>query len=539
MRTTLMSLVTAAVIGIAAAAYAATCPPNPAGGPNDLLLTSTGVDSDLDLGWKRGYSNIKVPRGSTFHTCLTACDPDTNPVCNADGAGVTTLGDAFSPPVPIYGGNPATTVCVVVKFKTPPNGTANIQTGEIDMKVGLSAQAYLNAPADNICPRCSGATIGAAGTCDTGARAGQACVTDDVAHVIGFQTNNPDYTVSRDCLPAGAPSAAVDIANIPVTTKQASLTGSPPCPGQAQDDDCGTNNNVHRPCTSTVCTGAALNGGGVPQYCCTGATSRACFPTAADATGLGSIVRDGSTSPPTPLWPNPGDERDGAATLVTAFCVPTTGNILYDIGVGVPGPLAMIVPLTHKWSTTAVAATTTTTSTLAPTTSSTIVAATTSTTLAPVTTSTVVTATTTTSTTIPGCTSPADCDDGNACTNDVCSVHVCGHSDVHSFDCATTDLGALQQAGICGSETIDPKLAKKIAAAVTKADNFLAKAKAATKPAKAAKLANKASNVLKALQKQVAKAVNAKKNPISAGCSSTITSAAQRVRQVIADTISP
>jgi hypothetical protein len=522
MRTTL-ALATVLALGVFGATAHAACPVNPAGGPNELDLVSTGTGSDLDLGTNQGYQNIKVPGGSEIRTCLGGCDASTNPVCQADGTGVNTLGDAFSPPAPIFGGNPATPVCVVVTFSQIPTGTANVQTGDIDMHVGLDAQAYILpvTTTDNICPRCSGANVGDVGTCDTGARAGQACTTDAINTVIGFQTSTPVYNVSRDCLPSGAPSASVTINDIPLTTSTAKLTGSKPCAGQAQDDNCGNNG----PCTGT-CTGSALNGGGVAQYCCAAKTTRACFPTGAGSIGL--IERDGTTSPATPLWPDPTYEKTGDATLVTAFCVPTTHNVIVDLSVGLPGPLAMIVPLTHDWLKAAAPPTTTTTTSLpAPTTTTTSIPSGTTTTSVP--------GGTTTTTTLPqGCTSAADCDDHDDCTTDTCNQNVCAHAPVNTIDCAGTDLGALTQPQVCGAETVSAKLEKKIANAVAKAQKLLDKAKTA-KPKKAPKLVAKAEKGIQALENAITKAESAKKNPISQACGQTLKDKAELARMVMGD----
>lgn len=521
MRTTLIFAAVLATTVFGTTARAA-CPANPAGGANELDLVSTGTGSDLDLGYNQGYQNIKVPGGSEIRTCLTDCDVSSNPVCQANGAGVNTLGDAFSPPVPIFGGNPATPVCVVVTFSQIPTGTANVQTGDIDMHVGLDAKAYILPPntTDHICPRCSGANVGDVGTCDSGARAGQACTTNEINTVIGFQTATPVYNVSRDCLPSGAPSASVTINDIPLTTSTATLSGSPPCAGQAKDDNCGNNG----PCTGT-CTGSALNGGGVAQYCCAGKTTRACFPTGAGS--IGKIERDGSTSPATPQWPDPTYTKTGDATLVTAFCVPKTNNILVDPSVGLPGPLAMIVPLQHQWLQAAAPATTTT-SVPSPTTTTTSLPP-------PTTTSTSVPGGTTTTTTLPqGCTSPADCDDHDDCTTDSCAQNVCAHAPVNTIACAGTDLGALTQPQVCGAEAVSAKLEKKIAKAVAKAQKLLDKAKTA-KAAKAPKLVAKAEKVIQSLEGTIAKAASAKKNPISQACAQALRDKAELARMVMGE----
>src|SRR5262245_2197387 len=220
----------------------AQCPLNAAGGPSELILTSQDEGSDIDLGWRGNQThNLPFPAGSEMRLCLSGCDDSTDPVCDANGTAVTVAGQTLAPPVPFMAGS-VTAVCLVVKFTTPPTGTANVETGAIDVSTNLTAAvhvAFFPTASTKICPRCSGASVGASGTCDSGDRAGQACVVDDVITVPDAPAGaDTVYNVSRDCAPSTAPNGTTALA-LSLTTDVASLAGSPPCMGQTSSNNCG------------------------------------------------------------------------------------------------------------------------------------------------------------------------------------------------------------------------------------------------------------------------------------------------------------
>src|SRR5262245_26809989 len=222
----LAALLLAALPGLARAQ----CSLNAAGGPSELVLTSQDAGSDIDLGWRGTEAhNLPFPAGSEMGLCRSGCDDTTDPVCDANGTAVTVAGQTLAPPVPFMAGS-VTGVCLVVKFTTPPSGTANVQTGAIDISANLTAAAHVAffpTATTKICPRCSGATVGAAGTCDSGDRVGQACVVDDVITVPDAPAGSDTvYNVSRDCAPSTAPNGTTALA-LSLTTDVASLAGSP------------------------------------------------------------------------------------------------------------------------------------------------------------------------------------------------------------------------------------------------------------------------------------------------------------------------
>jgi hypothetical protein len=91
----------------------------------------------------------------------------------------------------------------VTTFQEPfATGTANVQTGELDVVANVSGDVYVTTPSA-VCPVCTGTNAGDTGTCVGGATPGAACTTDEVLNVQQASAGNP-YRVSRDCLPSGS-----------------------------------------------------------------------------------------------------------------------------------------------------------------------------------------------------------------------------------------------------------------------------------------------------------------------------------------------
>jgi hypothetical protein len=327
---------------------------NPQGGPDQLdLLVTTG--SDLDNGWSGVSHNFPVPQGTTVKLCLSGCDDSTNPVCT--GTGTTDVGGAgslngpnFGPPLPLVaGGIP---VCVVNKYAeaTISASVANVQTGEFTGSIHLNSEVWTT-PAQTVCPKCSGATLNAPGTCNSGARKGQACHTEGIVTV---KSDNPPisatvYTLSHDCPPGGIGETKVATLPInldPLTTAESTMTGPKPCPGQANDDACGA-----VACDVCPALPPPLKGG-VDQYCCQNAQHTPCFPTKANSSTGGMIIRTGvMEAPATPAaWPETTYPKTGAGVgdtgekLVNVFCIGKT-NTNIDTVSGLPGPGALILPV--------------------------------------------------------------------------------------------------------------------------------------------------------------------------------------------------
>jgi len=108
-------------------------------------------------------------------------------------------GATFGPPLPlIAAGIP---VCLVSRFVDHGvSGRANVQTGSISVGVSVVADVYLTAATD-VCPRCTGATVGDAGTCDSGTNEGAPCTVEGLATVFGAPAGDDVYPVSGACPP--------------------------------------------------------------------------------------------------------------------------------------------------------------------------------------------------------------------------------------------------------------------------------------------------------------------------------------------------
>jgi hypothetical protein len=142
--------------------------------------------------------------------------------------------------------------------------------------------------------------------------------------------------------------------------------------------------------------------------------------------------------------------------------------------------------------------------------------------------------TTTTTTTLPsgGCTGPADCADGDPCTNDQCAGGQCSNPSLVGIDGAQCLLGELVPANVCGSESIHPKVLTTMTKKLARASTLLGRAESASTDAKRAKLIARAG---KGLTPIVTKATRfASKGKISAECAAAIRQVVDALRQALA-----
>jgi hypothetical protein len=192
---------------------------------------------------------------------------------------VPTANCYFGPPLPVKNGPLST--CVQNVFDEDASGSADIATGSVAVSYTLSSRVHFTSTAypNNPCPTC------VAGLCDAGPNEGQACVGVGV-----------DGT-THDCPPDGyfflAPLA---VALDPLTTG-----------------------------TSTIPTDGSTSPDGIfcPQQGNAGAFA---------APSTRRIAMQG-TPTSTPL-----DTSAQNAVMVSAFCIPRTGNVLIDGAANLPGP---------------------------------------------------------------------------------------------------------------------------------------------------------------------------------------------------------
>jgi hypothetical protein len=469
---------------VAAGAQAPSCNLN-GSGADELKLVVPQAGTDFDLGWKGKYHDLAVPEGATLDLCLTNCDTTTQPVCDVQGyaGGQSASGRAFAPPIPIVIGSVST--CVVTTFHEPfATGTANIQSGDIDVTANVSGDVYITT-SSAVCPKCSGVNPGDAGTCQGGASNGLACTTDE-SIAVQNSTNGP-YTVSRDCLPSGSPLSVAF--SLTMTTGMSSLDqlcAGEPAPGNACSDGmCGN-----------TCTGAGH--GGISQNCCSADTTTRCFPV--------PLVRTGMASVPTAAWPDTSYPKMSTETIVTTFCAPAApglAGLAVNNAAGLPGPVAFILPVDAEWDLDSNPTSTTTTSTT--------------------------TTSTTTTQPPPACTTDADCDDHNPCTDDTCVGGACSNVEKTGAAGAACHIQQATTTPICADGT-DASIDGVIQAAVGKALNALQAFDAASAK-KQAKLKKKADTALKGILKKLTKAV--KKKKVSPDCGSTITSTITDLRSQV------
>ena len=337
------------------------CPRNPAGGPDELVVTvlpsdSTLQGSDLDNGWTGISHNFPVPNDSKLKFCLSGCDGTTaNPVCASTGptGPGTDNGVVFGPPLPLVAGG--VPVCVVNRFQPGPvTGTGNLVTGEMSGTVNLFSDVWVT-DATRVCPRCE------TGTCDSGTNRNGPCTVDGTVRVQNSLSPNKLFKLSKDCPPGGNPVSTLDIP-LPLTTGTVATPGtggSKPCREKedlgvpVKDNDC-TGGSCNSPCQvgSDACVTTIPDPsnlaqqicvdikGGLSQVCCDNNPALPCFPTQAGGPG---IVRTGRPVPPTPAVPEPTYPKTSEGTAIVAtFCEAATGNANIDTVTGLPGPGALL-----------------------------------------------------------------------------------------------------------------------------------------------------------------------------------------------------
>jgi len=318
-----------------------TCPPNPAGGPRELKLTTLagGQGGDLDNGFNGGSHNFPLVDSSILDFCLSGCGgADTSCTgTGATGAGTTNTA-SFGAPLPLIAGTP---VCVVNRFGGNISvSEADYTTGAVTASVPLLSDVYITT-ATEVCPQCSGnGPVGSTGNCRGGRNAGRPCTVGGLVRVEGASVPDKNFELSADCPPSGQPAATLTIGLDPFTTGVAMKSGSKPCQGQARDDGCTAGGTCTNNCSSSQPTPR----GGYDQYCCSN-QDLPCFPTAPGT--IGALVRNGSGSVPSPQGSFPASS---SVILASVFCEGATGvSAIDNVAAGLPGPGALLQPMSAQW----------------------------------------------------------------------------------------------------------------------------------------------------------------------------------------------
>lgn len=119
-----------------------------------------------------------------------------------------------------------------------------------------------------------------------------------------------------------------------------------------------------------------------------------------------------------------------------------------------------------------------------------------------------------------GCKADVDCDDGLACTQDICGDGLCSSAPIAGFAGARCYLDDLLGDALCGTDPVDAGLDGAIDAKVTKAKDLLATAETQTKAKKRLAGIKKAEKQLAATARAVKKAV--KKKKVTPACGETL-----------------
>jgi len=331
------------------------CVPNPSpcidvNCPGELDLTVASTGSDLDTGATGAGHNFSWPDGWKLGLALSGCNAIAYPLCTVTGP----RGSTFGPPLPLLSaGVPA---CVVDGFADPSiGGTANVLTGAIHATVNVSANVHLTSVVQ-ICPRCTGAAVGDAGTCDSGPNKGAPCTVEGIATVADASAGDNTYSLSAGCPPEPGTLVAPVALTFPLVTGVSTLLGPSPCSPPdgppIPDDACGEgtcSDGICTDCASTTLAGECIaHKGGVQQACCSNAPKLPCFPTAPESDGR--LERVGFSVQPQPPWPDPTYPKTASAKLVGAFCLPPTLVGQGPQATTIPnGPAALILPITEEW----------------------------------------------------------------------------------------------------------------------------------------------------------------------------------------------
>jgi hypothetical protein len=199
-------------------------------------------------------------------------------------------------------------------------------------------------------------------------------------------------------------------------------------------------------------------------------------------------------------------ERSGASEVVLNDPLDDTLIVTFDgvdsavvpIRVLAPDDLSLCTGATTTTTTAPPSPTTTSsTSPLPSTTTSTIVPGETTTTTDTAPPASPTTTSTTTSSTVPSpCQDDTGCDDGDACTVDVCTVTGCAHVAVPGLEGAECLLSAALDQALCQVDTIDPRLAQFATAKLERALARMERAAETTKPNRQRRLLDKAARAL-------------------------------------------
>jgi hypothetical protein len=344
--------------------------------PQLITYTVMSEGSDLDIGWTGIYHDQLLGDGGSLSFALDCagtflgqcgdcaltgpiasttvvdnqrCRNATQTRCTSDAdCGGDTCEFFFGAPLPISGGG--VPICVSNQVDGAVTGNVKPELGEGSSNIAIIFTSFIGLSADQPCPVCTGATLGAAGTCQGGARDGETCTTDGIIPFFG--------NTSFDCPPNASADIGASTLPLNLTTGTRELAASTTCTGTGSGaSPCYCNNQLQpNQCQDGVCTVDASGEGtceaGPTDALCALESFRSCDSNAdcpasgdsctsklrgclgpTDASGVltGSVVRTGAPSQATPLQ-------------VATFCINDTRSGSVNTAAGLTGPGAMRLP---------------------------------------------------------------------------------------------------------------------------------------------------------------------------------------------------
>lgn len=200
--------------------------------PEQITYTVRSDGSDLDAGWTGIYHDQLLGDGGSLSFALDCagsflgqcgdcaltgpiasttvvdnhrCRNATQTRCTTDAdCGGSSCAFFFGAPLPISGGG--IPICVTNRVEGAVTGNVRPELGEGTSNIAIIFTSFISIDADQPCPVCSGATLGATGTCQGGDRDGQPCTTDGITDFFG--------NTSFDCPPNA--SADIGASNLPL-----------------------------------------------------------------------------------------------------------------------------------------------------------------------------------------------------------------------------------------------------------------------------------------------------------------------------------
>lgn len=227
------------------------------------------------------------------------------------------------------------------------NGNIQPELGSGTSNIGIVFTSFVGISETQPCPICTGATVGATGTCQGGDRDGQPCTTDGTTPFFG--------NTSFDCPPTASADIGASTLPLNLTTGTRTLPVATDCTGSGKQCYC-TDQAQPNQCLDGVCTvdgsGEGTCQAGPSDSVCAIESFRSCSsngdcpasgdscttklrgclgPTNASGELNGPIVRTGTPNQARPIQ-------------VGTFCIGATRSAAVNTAAGLAGPGAIVLP---------------------------------------------------------------------------------------------------------------------------------------------------------------------------------------------------